>query len=80
MLCSYLHTLFKILNVFITVKFTFFWDEMETFAIYGSWQIQYSIENLFAVRKTGFKEHPGVIQELDLVEAEDQITHQLDIE
>lgn len=23
---------------------------------------QYSIENLFAVRKTGFKEHPGVIQ------------------
>lgn len=22
---------------------------------------QYSIENLFAIRKTGFKEHPGVI-------------------
>lgn len=41
---------------------------------------QYSIENLFAVRKTGFKEHPGVIPELDLVEIEDQITHQLDIE
>jgi len=35
---------------------------------------------LFAVRKTGFKEHPGVIPELDLVEAVDQITHQLDIE
>lgn len=29
---------------------------------------QYSIENLFAIRKTGFKEHPGVIPELDLVE------------
>ena len=41
---------------------------------------QYSIENLFAVRKTNFKEHPGVIVELDLVEGEDQITHQLDIE
>ena len=32
------------------------------------------------MRKTGFKEHPGVIPELDLVEPEDQITHQLDIE
>lgn len=41
---------------------------------------QYSIENLFAIRKTGFKEHPGVIPELDLVEGEDQITHQLDLE
>jgi pre-mRNA-splicing factor CWC22 len=41
---------------------------------------QYSIENLFAIRKTAFKSHPGVIPELDLVEFEDQITHQLDIE
>lgn len=41
---------------------------------------QYSIENLFAVRKTGFKEHPGVLPDLDLVEPIDQITHQLDIE
>jgi pre-mRNA-splicing factor CWC22 len=32
------------------------------------------------VRKTGFKEHPGVIPDLDLVEADDQFTHQLDIE
>lgn len=28
---------------------------------------QYSIEKLFAVRKTGFKNHQGVIAELDLV-------------
>jgi pre-mRNA-splicing factor CWC22 len=41
---------------------------------------QYSIENLFAIRKTGFKDHPGVIPELDLVELEDQITHQVDID
>lgn len=41
---------------------------------------QYSIEKLFAVRKTGFKNHPGVIPELDLVEIEDQITHNLDFE
>lgn len=41
---------------------------------------QYSIENLFAIRKTGFKEHPGVIPELDLIEIDDQITHNLDLE
>jgi pre-mRNA-splicing factor CWC22 len=35
---------------------------------------------LFAIRKTGFKEHPGVIPELDLVEAQDQITHNMDFE
>ena len=45
-----------------------------------SQKAQYSIENLFAVRKTGFKEHPGVIPELDLVEGEDQITHNMDFE
>jgi pre-mRNA-splicing factor CWC22 len=30
---------------------------------------------LFAVRKTRFKDHPGVIPELDLVEENDKITH-----
>jgi pre-mRNA-splicing factor CWC22 len=34
-------------------------------------KVQYSIENLFAIRKTKFKDHQGVIPELDLVEAED---------
>ena len=43
-------------------------------------KVQYSIENLFAIRKTGFKDHPGVIPELDLVEPEDQITHVFDLE
>lgn len=37
--------------------------------------MQYSIENLFAIRKTKFKDHVGVIPELDLVEPNDQITH-----
>ena len=41
---------------------------------------QYSIQNLFAIRKTSFKNHAGVIPELDLVEAEDQITHNLDFQ
>jgi pre-mRNA-splicing factor CWC22 len=42
--------------------------------------VQYSIENLFAVRKTGFKDHAGVIQELDLVELDDQLTHPFDMD
>jgi len=43
-------------------------------------RVQYSIEHLFAVRKTKFKEHPGVIPELDLVELEDQITHDVNLD
>jgi len=31
------------------------------------------------VRKTKFKDHPGVIPELDLVEEDDQITHNIDL-
>ena len=38
------------------------------------------IEVMFAVRKDGFKDHPAVIPELDLVEEDDQITHLLSIE
>jgi pre-mRNA-splicing factor CWC22 len=38
-------------------------------------KVQYSIENLFAVRKNKFADHPGVIPELDLVEDEDKILH-----
>ena len=41
--------------------------------------MQYIIEALFAVRKNKFKDHPGVIPELDLVEAEDQIQHNFDL-
>jgi pre-mRNA-splicing factor CWC22 len=38
-------------------------------------RVQYTIELLFAVRKTGFAEHVSVKPELDLVDIEDQITH-----
>ena len=31
------------------------------------------------MRKTKFKDHPGVIPELDLVEEDDQITHTIEL-
>lgn len=43
-------------------------------------KVQYTIENLFAVRKTKFAEHPGVIAELDLVEEGDKITHTVSLD
>ncbi len=39
-------------------------------------RVQYTIEELFAVRKTNFAEHAAVRPELDLVDIEDQITHE----
>jgi pre-mRNA-splicing factor CWC22 len=41
---------------------------------------QYMIEVLFQVRKDRFKDNPAVKEELDLVEEEDQITHQVQLE
>lgn len=35
---------------------------------------------MFAVRKNKFESHPGVIPELDLVEEEDQITHNISLD
>jgi pre-mRNA-splicing factor CWC22 len=43
-------------------------------------KVQYTLENLFAVRKTRFSAHPGVIQELDLVEESEKITHTVSLE
>lgn len=43
-------------------------------------RVQYMIEGLFAIRKTEFKDFPGIVQSLDLVEADDQITHELELE
>lgn len=43
-------------------------------------KVQYTIENLFAIRKTKFAEHPGVIPELDLVEEDDKITHTISLD
>ena len=37
-------------------------------------RVQYTIEGLFAVRKSNFADHPAIPKELDLVEREDQIT------
>ncbi|KAH6620114.1 armadillo-type protein [Boeremia exigua] len=41
---------------------------------------QYMIEVLFEVRRTKYKEHPTVREDLDLVEEEDQITHRHTLE
>ncbi|XP_065892695.1 pre-mRNA-splicing factor CWC22 homolog [Dysidea avara] len=43
-------------------------------------RVQYMIEVMFAIRKDGFKEHPVIISQLDLVEEDDQITHFVTIE
>ncbi|KFH48910.1 Pre-mRNA-splicing factor-like protein [Hapsidospora chrysogenum ATCC 11550] len=40
---------------------------------------QYMIEVLFQVRKDKFKDNPSIREELDLVEEEDQITHQVEL-
>ncbi|XRB16940.1 pre-mRNA-splicing factor CWC22 [Pseudoscourfieldia marina] len=41
---------------------------------------QYAIEGLFAVRRDNFKAHPAVPEQLDLVESEDQIVHDVSLE
>lgn len=38
------------------------------------------IEVMFAVRKDGFKDHPIILEGLDLVEDDDQFTHMLPLE
>ena len=42
--------------------------------------MQFMIEGLFAVRKAGFEGKKGVLQELDLVDEEDQIVHELSLD
>ena len=37
------------------------------------------IEVMFAIRKDGFKDHPAIVDGLDLVQEEDQITHLLSL-
>ena len=43
-------------------------------------RVQYVIEKLFTVRKNRFKENPGVIEELDLIEEQDKITHDVSLD
>ncbi|KAH8781495.1 hypothetical protein F5883DRAFT_600122 [Diaporthe sp. PMI_573] len=43
-------------------------------------RVQYQIEVLFQQRKDKFKDNPSVKEELDLVEEEDQITHNIELQ
>jgi pre-mRNA-splicing factor CWC22 len=42
-------------------------------------RVQYMIEGLFVVRRNNFSEYPAIIPDLDLVEAEDQIPHEISL-
>lgn len=42
-------------------------------------RVQYVIEGLFETRRKKFSDHPMVMDELDLVEDEEQITHEVDL-
>jgi len=42
-------------------------------------RVQYVIEGYMKVCKDKFKDFPGVVEELDLVEEDDQITHEIDL-
>lgn len=42
--------------------------------------MQYLIEGLFAVRKSGFQDYPAIVPDLDLVEMDDQYTHELSLD
>ena len=41
---------------------------------------QYVIEKLFRIRKEKFKNNLGVVKELDLVEEDDKITHEISLD
>ncbi|OQR92959.1 nucampholin [Thraustotheca clavata] len=43
-------------------------------------RVQYTIEGLFAIRKGKFADYPAVHEELDLVDSNDQITHQIGLD
>jgi pre-mRNA-splicing factor CWC22 len=43
-------------------------------------RVQYTIEKLFQVRKQNFKNNPGVVPELDLIEEPDKITHNVSLD
>ena len=43
-------------------------------------RVQYLIEDLFAIRKSEFKDYPSIVSDLDLVNSDDQITHELGLD
>eukprot|EP00924_Labyrinthula_sp_SR-Ha-C_P009239 snap_masked-scaffold_2-processed-gene-17.32-mRNA-1 protein AED:0.06 eAED:0.10 QI:0/0/0/1/1/1/2/0/635 len=42
-------------------------------------RVQYNIENLFSIRRDKFTDFPALEKELDLVEEDDQITHEISL-
>ncbi|CAD6264136.1 unnamed protein product [Miscanthus lutarioriparius] len=43
-------------------------------------RVEFLIEDLFAIRKAQFRGHPPVQPELDLIEPDDQVTHQIELD
>ncbi|XP_047317892.1 pre-mRNA-splicing factor CWC22 homolog [Impatiens glandulifera] len=43
-------------------------------------RVQFLIEGLFAIRKAKFQGHPAIRPDLDLVEQEDQLTHEISLQ
>jgi pre-mRNA-splicing factor CWC22 len=43
-------------------------------------RVEYKMEKLLALRKTGFRDHPPIPEELDLIESDDQITFETDLD
>eukprot|EP01042_Synura_sphagnicola_P004440 gene4440-5623_t len=43
-------------------------------------RVQYTIEGLFAIRKSKFEDYPAIPKDLDLVEKEDQITFEIGLD
>lgn len=43
-------------------------------------RVQYMVEVMYAVRKDGFVDYPTVVEGLDLVESQDQITHMVGLD
>ena len=42
-------------------------------------RIQYMIEVIFQIRKDGFKDHPSIVESLDIVDEDDQFTHSIEL-
>jgi pre-mRNA-splicing factor CWC22 len=45
----------------------------------ASQRTQYVIEGLMETRRTKYKEFPGIIEQLDLLDEDDQLTHEVDL-
>merc|ERR1711981_1527752 len=43
-------------------------------------RVQFEIERLFQIRKGGFKDFPSIVDDLDLVERDEQITFEISLD